>query len=88
MLWRGATIGRLSRAAASSGLATILAQFACLTHKRRPFTERRKCLSQLMMPKARLELARAGARQILSLLRLPIPPLGRVIAKHNQGRNC
>ena len=28
------------------------------------------------MPKARLELARAGARQILSLLRLPIPPLG------------
>ena len=28
------------------------------------------------VPKARLELARAGARQILSLLRLPIPPLG------------
>jgi hypothetical protein len=35
------------------------------------------CFLFVQMPKARLELARAGARQILSLLRLPIPPLGR-----------
>ena len=43
-------------------------------------------LSSVFMPKARLELARAGARQILSLLRLPIPPLGRVSSEHNKQR--